>query len=107
MAEHGEPADAERVRDRGPLCRGRIAAAERDVHEMLAILTGTLPVTARGAAMASVLLSDGTGPTRVGTAIATVAWSVTLPHIASDATLLSRHGKDAGPVQGVSAACCG
>jgi hypothetical protein len=46
----------------GPLCRGRIAAAERDVQEMLAVLTGALPVTARGAAMASVLLSDGTGP---------------------------------------------
>jgi hypothetical protein len=47
---------------RGPLCRGRIAAAERDVQEMLAVLTGALPITARGAAMASVLLSDGTGP---------------------------------------------
>jgi hypothetical protein len=47
---------------RGPLCRGRIAAAERDVREMLAVLTGALPITARGAAMASVLLSDGTGP---------------------------------------------
>jgi hypothetical protein len=47
---------------RGPLRRGRIAAAERDVREMLAVLTGALPVAARGAAMASVLLSDGTGP---------------------------------------------
>ena len=47
---------------RGPLCLDRIAAAERDMHEMLAVFTGTLPVTARGAAMASVLLSDGTGP---------------------------------------------
>jgi hypothetical protein len=47
---------------RGPLCRGRIAAAERDVQEMLAVLTGALPIAARGAAMASVLLSDGTGP---------------------------------------------
>jgi hypothetical protein len=47
---------------RGPLCRGRIAAAERDVQEMLAVLTGALPVAARGATMASVLLSDGTGP---------------------------------------------
>jgi hypothetical protein len=47
---------------RGPLCRGRVAAAERDVREMLAVLTGALPITARGAAMASVLLSDGTGP---------------------------------------------
>lgn len=47
---------------RGPLCRSRIAAAEGDVREMLAVLTGTPPITARGAAMASVLLSDGTGP---------------------------------------------
>ena len=47
---------------RAPLCRDRIAAAERDVREMLTILTGVLPITARGAAMASVLLSDGTGP---------------------------------------------
>jgi hypothetical protein len=47
---------------RGPLCRDRIAAAERDVRGMLAVLTGALPIAARGATMASVLLSDGTGP---------------------------------------------
>ena len=47
---------------RGPLCRSRIAAAEGDVREMLAVLTGAHPIAARGAAMASVLLSDGTGP---------------------------------------------
>jgi hypothetical protein len=47
---------------RGPLCRGRIAAAEGDVREMLAVLTGAHPIAARGAAMASVLLSDGAGP---------------------------------------------
>lgn len=47
---------------RGPLCRGRIAAAEGDVRELLAALTGALPIAARGAAMASVLLSDGAGP---------------------------------------------
>jgi hypothetical protein len=47
---------------RGPLCRDRIAAAEADVRELLATLTGTLPIAARGAAMARVLLSDGTGP---------------------------------------------
>jgi hypothetical protein len=29
---------------------------------MLAVLAGALPIAARGAAMASVLLSDGTGP---------------------------------------------
>ena len=47
---------------RAPLRRDRIAAAERDVREMLTILAGPLPITARGAAMASSLLSDGTGP---------------------------------------------
>ncbi len=47
---------------RAPLRRDRIAAAERDVREMLTLLAGPLPVTARGAAMASSLLTDGTGP---------------------------------------------
>lgn len=47
---------------RAPLCRNRIAAAERDVRAMLTVLAGPLPITARGAAMASSLLSDGTGP---------------------------------------------
>ncbi len=47
---------------RAPLCGDRIAAAERDVRAMLTVLTGVLPVSARGAAMASVLLSDGAGP---------------------------------------------
>jgi hypothetical protein len=47
---------------RAPLCRDRIAAAERDVREMLTVLACPLPITARGAAMASSLLSDGTGP---------------------------------------------
>jgi hypothetical protein len=47
---------------RGPLCRSRIIAAEGDVREMLGVLTGAHPVAARGAALASVLLSDGTGP---------------------------------------------
>jgi hypothetical protein len=47
---------------RVPLCRDRIAAAEGDVRTMLAVLASPLPVSARGAAMASVLLGDGTGP---------------------------------------------
>jgi hypothetical protein len=47
---------------RGPLCRGAVAAAEAEVREMIAVLNGRLPVSARGAAMASWLLSDGTGP---------------------------------------------
>lgn len=45
---------------RAPLCRDRIAAAERDVRDMLTVLPGPLPI--RSAAMASSLLSDGTGP---------------------------------------------
>lgn len=47
---------------RGPLCRGRIAAAEGDVRDLLAVLGGALPIAARGAAMANALLTDGTGP---------------------------------------------
>lgn len=47
---------------RAPLCRDRIAAAEGDVRTMLAVLASPLPISARGAAMASVLLVDGTGP---------------------------------------------
>lgn len=46
----------------GPLCRGAVAAAEPDVREMIAVLAGGLPIAARGAAIASSLLSDGTGP---------------------------------------------
>jgi len=45
-----------------PLCRDRVAAAERDVRDMLTVLAGPLPITAHGAAMASFLRSDGTGP---------------------------------------------
>jgi hypothetical protein len=47
---------------RAPLSRGALAAAEQDVREMLAVLAGDLPIDARGAATASWLLSDGTGP---------------------------------------------
>jgi hypothetical protein len=47
---------------RGPLCRSRITAADGDVREMLAVLTGVHPIAVRGAAMASVLLTDGTSP---------------------------------------------
>ena len=47
---------------RAPLCRDRIAAAVPDVQAMISVLTGPLPVAARGAAAASYLLSDGTGP---------------------------------------------
>jgi hypothetical protein len=47
---------------RAPLCRDRVAAAEGDLRTMLAVLACPLPISARGAAMASVLLGDGTGP---------------------------------------------
>jgi hypothetical protein len=45
-----------------PLQRGAVIAAERDLHAMISVLTSGQPVNARGAAMASSLLSDGTGP---------------------------------------------
>jgi hypothetical protein len=48
-------------------CRDCVAAAEPDVHEMVAHLRAPLPVTARGIAGASVLLTDGTGPCTTGT----------------------------------------
>lgn len=38
-----------------------IAAGEGDVRELLAALTAALPIAARGAALASVVLSDGAG----------------------------------------------
>jgi len=47
---------------RPPLCRDKIIAAEPDVRYLLALLAGPRPVAARGAAMAMVLLTDGTGP---------------------------------------------
>ena len=47
---------------RAPLCRGALVAAEREVREMIAVLTGGLPIAARGAATASWLLIDATGP---------------------------------------------
>jgi hypothetical protein len=47
---------------RPPLCRDKVIAAEPDVRYLLALLAGPRPVAARGAAMAMVLLTDGTGP---------------------------------------------
>jgi hypothetical protein len=62
-----------------PLCRKRISDAMGDVHAMLGALSTPLPVSARGVAMASRLLSDGTGPlynrsctVRLSTALAEV-----------------------------------
>ena len=45
-----------------PLCRARIVDAMDDVRAMLGALSTPLPVSARGVAMASRLLGDGTGP---------------------------------------------
>ena len=47
---------------RAPLRRGAVIAAGEDLREMISVLTSGLPIDARGAAMASRLLSDGTGP---------------------------------------------
>jgi hypothetical protein len=47
---------------RASLCRRRIARAEPELHEMVALLVSQLPTPARGIAMASVLLRDGSGP---------------------------------------------
>jgi hypothetical protein len=45
-----------------PLSRDQVIAAEPDVRYLLARLAGPRPVAPRGAAMAMVLLTDGTGP---------------------------------------------
>ena len=47
---------------RAPLSRAAVAAAECDVREMIAVLTASRPIDARGAANALWLLRDGTGP---------------------------------------------
>lgn len=47
---------------RAPLRRGAVIAAGEDLREMVSVLSGGLPIDARGAAMASWLLKDGTGP---------------------------------------------
>lgn len=45
-----------------PLQRDHINAAESDIRTMLAFLAGPRPIKARGAAIASTLVGDGTGP---------------------------------------------
>jgi hypothetical protein len=45
-----------------PIQAGRIAAAEPAIRDLISRLTTPLPVTAQGVAMASVLLTDATGP---------------------------------------------
>ncbi|HXZ66536.1 MAG TPA: hypothetical protein VEH05_17490 [Streptosporangiaceae bacterium] len=47
---------------RAPLRRGVVIAARPDLREMISVLIGGRPIDARGAAMASWLLRDGTGP---------------------------------------------
>jgi hypothetical protein len=49
-------------RARAPLHRSAVVAARHELHEMISVLTSGLPIDARGAAMASSLLTDGTGP---------------------------------------------
>jgi hypothetical protein len=45
-----------------PLQRSAVIAAREDLRVMIAVLAGGSPISARGAAMASSLLTDGTGP---------------------------------------------
>jgi hypothetical protein len=47
---------------RTPLCRGRVLAAETEIHDLLATLSEARLDSAAGVAMASLLLRDGTGP---------------------------------------------
>ena len=47
---------------RGPVCRRALAEAEHDVRTMLGVVAAQRPITARGAAMARALLTDGAGP---------------------------------------------
>jgi hypothetical protein len=51
-----------------PLCRDRVRAAEPAIRELAQLLRAPLPVSARGVAMASVLLTDGGGPLYAGNA---------------------------------------
>lgn len=47
---------------RVPLRRDRIVAAAADIRELQRSLRASAPVPARGVAIASTLLADGTGP---------------------------------------------
>jgi len=47
---------------RASLQRRRIIAAERDIRHLAGVLSAPLAPTARGVAMAGLLLTDGTGP---------------------------------------------
>jgi hypothetical protein len=50
------------IDSRVPLVRSRVLAADADIRRMIVALRATGPVPARGVAIASRLLSDGTGP---------------------------------------------
>lgn len=50
------------ARTKVPLRRDRIVAAEADIRELQRSLRASVPVPARGVALASTLLADGTGP---------------------------------------------
>ena len=54
----GSPAPAGAV----PVCADRVVAAEPAIRELISRLSAPLPVPARGVAMATVLLTDATGP---------------------------------------------
>ncbi len=45
-----------------PVQSFRVLAAEHDIRQMISLLRAPTPVSARGLALASVLLTDGTGP---------------------------------------------
>jgi len=47
---------------RVPLQRSRVRAADADIRRMIGALRASAPVPARGVAIASALLTDGTGP---------------------------------------------
>jgi hypothetical protein len=47
---------------RVPLSRSRVLAADADIRHMIRALRTSAPVPARGVAIASTLLTDGTGP---------------------------------------------
>jgi len=50
------------IDSRIPVVRARVRAAEPDIRALIDVLRDSLPVQARGVAMASRLLSDGLGP---------------------------------------------
>ena len=45
-----------------PVRRSRVLAAEDDIRQMISELRAATPVSARGVAIANLLLTDGTGP---------------------------------------------